>query len=327
MKAVGVIIGSVAIAICFSSCTHPVVELDLSSGEPSLGQPAILEWTWTPSNSSPVDLVQVDGRRVDLKKTTEGGFWIRNLLKLSPGKHRIQFRGVAESIALHPEAVEFEAEAGKRYRVEIERDVNFKETDGKVATLYFNFASPVVFEVRYGTPVRITTGAPVPFKPLLDAEKNSLFYEEATLPKGRTARVYLPRRGSVYFTKISGPAGDARVEYREPRPASELEVFSNVVPPVEQCRLLPGEYRFGLVYRETLINYSVRGSSLVASGSEVRSTVVSLTLNAEAGHTYRINANVQRGESFAGTAGTNQFWWGRWNPVFEDVTGKKIIDE
>lgn len=316
MKGVRGIIGSIAIAICFSNCTPPVVELDLSSGGASLGQSAILEWV-SRYDSYPIDLVQVDARPVQLRKSTEGGLGSRNLLKLSPGKHKVLFQA-EKGFPFHPDVVEFDAEAGKQYRVEFE-DVNFKETDGKVATFYFNFAAPVVFEVRNGTPVRNAPAAISPFKALLDAEKNFLLYEDPTLLKEKTACVYIPLKGLLKvpdfsIAKISGEAGDTRIEYQEPstRPW--------------QMRVLPGVYRFGVTMSAGTGAISDKEQRITMA----RRTVTTIALKAEAGHTYRINGNIETVDTqfsrdvIGRTQMTNAM---RWNPAFEDVTGKTIIDK
>jgi hypothetical protein len=325
MKAAGVVLGSVAIAVCMSGCSLTVVEHDLSSGGPSLGQPAILEYKITPSTLSRVDLVEVDGHPVDEKRANVRGFGVRSVFKLAPGTHRVRFRG-EEGSQVHPDVVEFEAGAGKRYRLEFER-FNNKETDGQVTTLYFNFVSPVVLEERDGRPVKVAAGASAPFKTGFDAQKNVLLYEETTLPKERTARVncWVGGRGVLIFIAgISGRAGETRVEYR--RTWFDLSQYYHFLPgswpEVWQLRLLPGEYRFGLTMTGQLEE--------AQSGVPVPGVVKSLTLNAEAGHTYRINANIssvetQFGKDVVGrTQMTTSF---RWDPVFEDVTGKGLVDE
>ena len=114
-----------AIVICVSGCSPPVVEHDLSSGGPSLGQPATLEYNITATMLSGVDLVEVDGRQVDANRTIR----MQHLFKLAPGTHRIRFRG-DEGWSVRPEVVEFEAKPGKRYVPGFER-VNFRSTEGR----------------------------------------------------------------------------------------------------------------------------------------------------------------------------------------------------
>jgi hypothetical protein len=317
MKSLRVIIGSVAIALCFSGCSRPLVELDLLSGEAALAPPAVLEWMWVDSLSlfSQINLVKVDERPVDLRKTNDGGFWIRNLLKLSPGKHRVYFRGGGGQLALHPDAVEFEAASGKQYRAECEM-ASFKETDGAASTLYFNFMTPVIFEVRNGTPVKIATGSPVPIKHSIDDGKNLLLYEDSRLPKERTASVYVPRRGLLkdpefFIASVSSAAGDTRIEYRGAN-GNQAEL-----------RLLPGEYRFAVSLRGPLEMVQM-DAAMAAIG------IKTITLRAEAGRTYRINGNIETvdtkysNDAIGRPQMTNTM---RWNPAFEDVTGKSGIDK
>jgi hypothetical protein len=322
MKGAGVVLGSVAIAACVSGCSLTVVEHDLSSGGPSLGQPAILEYKITPSTLSRVDLVEVDGHPVDEKRANVRGFGVRSVFKLAPGTHRVRFRG-EEGSQVHPDVVEFEAGAGKRYRLEFER-FNNKETDGQVTTLYFNFVSPVVLEERDGRPVKVAAGASAPFKTGFDAQKNVLLYEETTLPKERTARVYCCGVGWAFIARISGRAGETRVEYR--RTWFDLSQYYHFLPgswpELWQLRLLAGEYRFGLTMTSQI---DEERSRLGVQGGLV-SGLVSLSLNAEAGHTYRINANATS-ERLSAYNESIQRDLVRWNPVFEDVTGKGFVDE
>jgi hypothetical protein len=303
MKLAGVVLGGFGIAICLSGCTLPVVEHDLSSGGPSVGQAATLEYIGSPK----IWIVEIDGRPVEMKRATGSGMAIRNLFKVAPGEHRILFRGDL-GYRLHPEWIAFNAEAGKRYKV-VQDYGDHKEADSKGTTLYFNYYSPVVYEERDGKSIPVATGASVPFKPQLDAEKDVLLYEDATIPKERTARVYTPHRGSlmqsqsVYFAEISGRAGKTQVKYQ----MNKLEPF------VWQCRLLPGEYRLALTMTSVV--------------SDVQSGVISLSLTAEAGHTYRVIPNATWGEITKGVLpGTAQVQ-GHWDPVIEDVTGKPLVDE
>ncbi len=320
MKAAGDVLVSVTIAICLSGCSVTVVEHNLVPAGSPLGQPAILEYKVTASTLSRVDLVEVDGRPVDAKKTNA----TRYLFKLAPGTHRVRFQG-EEGFPVHPEEVEFEAGAGKRYVPGFER-VNHRETDGSVTTLYFNFVSPQILDERA---VKVAAAASAPFTTGLDAQKNVLLYDETTLAKERTARVYCQLEGllkvpSFFIARISGRAGETRVEYE--RTWFDLSQYYHLLPgswsDPWQLRLLPGEYRFELTMAGLLEE--------AQSGVPVRGAVKSLTVNAEAGHTYRINSNIETvntqfdKDAIGRLRMTNTL---RWNPVFEDVTGKGFVDQ
>lgn len=317
MKASRIALGSAAIAVCLSGCSVPVVEHDLSSAGPPLVQPSILEYRVTATSLSGVDLVEIDGRNVDAKRT----MLAEHRFKLAPGTHRVRFRGLA-GFSVHPEVVEFEAGPGKRYVPGFER-VNHKETDGSVTTLYFNFVSPMILDERA---VKVAAAASAPFKTGHDARKNVLLYEESTLPNERTALIYCPpgdllKAPGVFIHRISGRAGETRVEYE--RTWFDLSQYYHLLPgswsDPRQLRVLPGEYRFEL----TMTGHED------AQSVPVPGAVKSLTLNAEAGHTYRINANIETKTLFAneGTGRTRMTIIHRWNPVFEDVTEKGLVDE
>ncbi len=324
MKAAGVVLGSVGIAVFLSGCSVPVVEHDLSSGGPPPGQHSILEHRVRATSLTRVDLVEIDGRAVDAKRTRFADYQF----KLTPGTHRIRVRG-EEGWPVHPEVVEFEAGAGRRYRPGFER-VNHKETDGKVTTLYFNFVSPVILEDRDGNPVKVAAAASAPFKTEVDARKNALLYEDTTLPPERTARVYCQREGlAVYIAGISGRAGETRVEYQ--RSWFDLSQYYHRLPgswpDLRQLRLLPGEYRFELTGLDELEEERLRPPA------DFR--VASLTFKAQAGHTYRINAKrIEETSALAPPRGDSvvafmQFQGARVRSQFEleDVTGTGFANE
>jgi hypothetical protein len=320
MKAAGLVLRSVAIAACLSGCSLIVVEHDLVPAGSPVGQPAILEYKLTGTSLSRVSLVEVDGRHVDTKSPRA----TRYLFKLASGRHRVRFRG-EEGFPVHPEVVEFEAEAGKRYVPGFER-INHKETDGSATALYFNFVSPKIVDERA---VKVAAAASAPFTTGLDAQKNVLLYEETTLPKEQTARVYCKPEGLLKvpgfsIARIAGRSGETRVEYE--RTWFDLSQYYHMLPgswsDPWQLRLLPGEYRFDLTMAGLLEE--------AQSGVPVRGPIKSITLNAEAGHTYRINPNSENvntrfdKDAIGRTRMTNTL---RWNPVFEDVTGKRLVDE
>jgi hypothetical protein len=313
MKNTEVVLGGLTIILCLSGCSSRVVEFDLTPGGSSLGQPAVLEYKYTPTTLSGIELVEVDGRRVDTGYKKE---FRNNQFKLVPGAHRVRFQG-EDGWSVRPEVVEFEAKPGRRYKTGFER-VNFRSTDGAATTLYFNFVSPVVFEERDGKPVKVAAGASAPFKTGLDAEKNFLLYEDSTLSKEQTARLYISGRGGrVFIMRISGQAGETRVEFQ--RSKFDLSQYYGALPgswpEPWQLRLLPGEYRFDLTVL-TVID-EARGP--------VTGAVKALTLNAEAGHTYRLNGNLKNSITTSSTAVT--LFLESWNPVFEDVTGKGFVDQ
>jgi hypothetical protein len=312
MKAVRIIIGSAAIAFCMSGCSVAVVEHDLSSGGPSLGQPAILEYKISGTTLSGVELIEIDGHPVAERRANVGG-GAQIVFKLAPGTHRVRFKG-DEGFPVHPDVVEFEAGAGKRYRLEFER-FNNKETDGQVTTLYFNFVTPVVFGMREGKPYKVAAGAKAPFDTGFDAQKNVLLYEETVLPQERTARVYCPRQlWDIYIVKISGRAGETCVEYQ--RSWFDLSQYYHALPgswpDPRKLRLLPGKYVFVL----TLDPQSHVPGAATARAAAALSQKGLLTLNAEAGHTYQIITKAK-----GGVGGTLV------EMAFEDVTGKNIIDD
>jgi hypothetical protein len=320
MKAAGVVLRSVAIAAGLSGCSLPVVEHNLVPAGSPPGQPVILEYKETATALSRVHLVEVDESPVDTGQRERR----QHLFKLAPGRHRVRFRG-EEGFPVHPEVVEFEAAAGKRYAPGFER-VNHRETDGSATTLYFNFVSPKIVDERA---VKVAAAASAPFTTGLDAQKNVLLYEETTLPKEQTARVYCKPEGLLKvpgfsIARIAGRSGETRVEYE--RTWFDLSQYYHMLPgswsDPWQLRLLPGEYRFDLTMAGLLEE--------AQSGVPVRGPIKSITLNAEAGHTYRINPNIENvsttfGKDVIGrTQMTNTL---RWNPAFEDVTGKRLVDE
>ena len=139
-----------------------------------------------------VDLAEIDGHEYETPKKSDFGYPTKpQLFNLAPGTHTVRFRSVRESIASHPDMVEFDAVAGGKYRADFEV-VNLKETVGQTTALYFNALSPVILKKQGRKYVKIVAGASAPFGAELDAHKNYLLYEHDTIPETGDGACLLP---------------------------------------------------------------------------------------------------------------------------------------
>ena len=189
------VVMSTAIGVCISALSLPAVARDSYSDVSAGGQPATLEYSSWAGNI--VDLAEIDGHEYETPKKSDFGYPTKpQLFNLAPGTHTVRFRSVRESIASHPDMVEFDAVAGGKYRADFEV-VNLEETVGQTTALYFNALSPVILEKQGRKYVKIVAGASAPFGAELDAHKNYLLYEHDTIPETETARVYCPRQVSA----------------------------------------------------------------------------------------------------------------------------------
>jgi len=297
-----------ALVIMMPVLALPATAQDAAAAEPAPGPPAVLEYR-TESWGSTIRFVEIDGQRHDAMRPSNGmGRMVRKKFELAPGRHKVGFV-VEPSLALHPQWVEFEAEPGKNYRIELELATH-KENDGQTTTLYYNHYVPVVLEARGKKFVRLAAGAAAPFKAQRDPAGHLLLYEDSSLPIEKTARLYCARRGLikgavVFFARIEGDAGATRVEYRRSSDPWKL-------------RLLPGNYRF---------HVTLEGGAWQIA--QVQSGIKELTLQAEAGHIYRINlitegADTQFSKDAIGNTQMRTSF--NWYPSIEDVTGKNIED-
>jgi len=269
----------------------------------------------------PIDLVSIDGRAVDGRQGKIGSP-IRHRYEIGPGTHRLQFAVHSDPVpfdarSLHPDTIEFTAEAGKEYRVDFEY-ADYKETSGERTTLYYNFLSPVVLEKRSGEGRRAKlVGIPIavayttPVEPQVDPSRGMLLYEDGALRDEATADIYCPRSRkslakNVFVERISGGSGAAWVEFRR---GEQPQHF----------RLLPGDYQVD-------VTLETGGSSI----ANVEAGFRTLRLEAAPGRTYRVHVNLDVGDTTFShdVVGTTQMSTAfRWEAAFEDVTGKALDDE
>ncbi len=272
---------------------------------------AILEYMTLKGGYSQVFL-DIDGQRFDTKRPGKSPRPLLLEYPISAGTHVIGLQ-TAGAEPPYPQTIEFEAEAGKRYRVDFEYSTH-KETSGEVTTLHFNRVGLKISIPRGKKLVPFVSGAAAPFKAQKDLAKNLLLYEDTSLPMERTARIYCPRSGliktaSIYFASISGDAGTTRVEYR--RQPWTIDPW--------QLRLLPGAYKFVV----TLEGGAWKVAYVVSDEKE-------LTLQVEAGRTYRLLVKGEsQGTQISTDAIGNKKMTTRftWEPYFEDVTGKGYTDQ
>jgi len=256
--------------------------------------------------------LDIDGQRFDTKRPGKSPRPLILEYPISAGTHVIGLLTEGKEPP-YPQTIEFKAEAGKRYRVDFECTTH-KETIDGVTTLHFNRVGLKISTPQGKKLIPFVSGAAAPFKPQKDLAKNLLLYEDTSLLMEQTARLYCPRKGliktaSVYFVSISGDAGTTRVEYRR-RPWT--------IDPW-QLRLLPGTYKFVV----TLEGGAWKVAHVVSDEKEI-------PLQVEAGRTYRLLVKGEsQGTQFSKDAGGNTVMTTsfKWEPYFEDVTGKGYTDQ